>query len=367
MANFNKVKFQIQFRLVLWIAFVWFLVGVLDTSFMASLYSNIYVQPTKDGNFVPALLITYGLGYGLCGFFVASLLIFFLKNKFRNNPFFHYLLVSIFLIVFIALIMNVFGYLIYFSIFLNQPLFHSTVLSSSFDMFLNPINIRNLTLGFLLSLGTAIALQVNDKYGPGVFIDLLIGKYHQPRKEERIFMFLDMRSSTTIAEKIGHLEFHNLLRDSFRDMTNSIIYSKGEIYQYVGDEVVVSWQVKQGLKEGNCIRCFYDIQKSIAKRKNDYLKKYGIVPEFKAGFHCGVITTGEIGVLKKDIVFSGDVLNTTARIQAMCNKVKAEVLISQSLHEKLKMSIDNYTSTKVGEFVLKGKAKRLVLYSISGV
>ena len=48
--------------------------------------------------------------------------------------------------------------------------------------------------------------------------------------------------------------------------------------------------------------------------------QYGVVPEFKAGFHVGFATVGEIGVLKKIIAFSGDVLNTTSRIQSNCNK-----------------------------------------------
>ena len=46
----------------------------------------------------------------------------------------------------------------------------------------------------------AVLLLVNDKYGPGVFRDFLLGRYFQPKREERIFMFLDIKSSTTIAE-----------------------------------------------------------------------------------------------------------------------------------------------------------------------
>ena len=47
-----------------------------------------------------------------------------------------------------------------------------------------------------------------------------------------------------------------------------------------------------------------------------YNQKFGVNPDFKAGIHLGEVTTGEIGALKKEIIFTGDVLNTTARIQA---------------------------------------------------
>jgi adenylate cyclase len=54
-------------------------------------------------------------------------------------------------------------------------------------------------------------------------------------------MFVDLLSSTTIAEALGNEKYHNLLHDFYADITNPIIYNKGEIYQYVGDEVIVSW------------------------------------------------------------------------------------------------------------------------------
>ena len=251
--------------------------------------------------------------------------------------------------------MNILGYQIYFTLDLNKPFFHSDVWEATFNIFTNPINLKNLTFGLLLAFGTMMAIQINDKYGPGVFLNLLIGRYHRPREEERIFMFLDMKSSTTIAEKIGHIQFHNLLSDFFSDLTDSIIYSKGEIYQYVGDEVVISWQMKNGLREFNCIRCFYDMQQSIKRKKNEYIKKYGLIPEFKAGIHFGKVTIGEIGVVKKDIVFSGDVLNSTARIQSKCNELGVKFLISESLLKLLNLPNHKFSSHKAGEFELKGK------------
>jgi class 3 adenylate cyclase len=57
-----------------------------------------------------------------------------------------------------------------------------------------------------------------------------MGQYHQPRQEERIFLFLDMKSSTTIAEKIGNEQYFRLLHDVFSDIAESIAEFEGEIY-----------------------------------------------------------------------------------------------------------------------------------------
>ena len=161
--------------------------------------------------------------------------------------------------------------------------------------------------------------DIGDNLGQGVLHNYLIGKYHRPVEEERIFLFLDMKSSTTIAEQLGHIRYFEMLKAYYADLSDPIIDHAGEIYQYVGDEIVVSWSLDAGLRDNNCIRCFFAMRAALARQAHTYQRAYGIVPTFKAALHCGNVTTGEIGVIKKDIIFTGDVLNTTPRIQGLRN------------------------------------------------
>jgi len=210
---------------------------------------------------------------------------------------------------------------------------------------------------------TQFMLQVNDKFGPGVLWKLLTGKYHHPREEERIFMFLDLRSSTEIAERIGHRRFFELLSELFQDITSPIIESRGEIYQYVGDEVVITWTIPRGTDDENCIRCFFRIGDAIAERREHYLERYAVEPQFKAGLHLGEATVGEIGVIKKDIVYSGDVLNATARIQEQCNPRRVSFLASSALLARLPMR-SAYKILPMGEILLRGRSEAIALSEI---
>jgi adenylate cyclase len=221
------------------------------------------------------------------------------------------------------------------------------------------------TFGLIVS-GTQFMLQVNDKFGPGVLWKLLTGKYYHPREEERVFMFLDLRSSTEIAEKIGHMRFFELLRELFQDITRPVIDSRGDIYQYVGDEVVITWPAQRGLEDGNCIECFFRIARALAAKSPEYLERFGIEPDFKAGVHVGEATVGEIGVLKKDIVFSGDVLNTTSRIQQECNRHRVNLLASAELLERLPVAPE-YACVPIGEIQLRGKSSALALSAVRPV
>lgn len=210
---------------------------------------------------------------------------------------------------------------------------------------------------------TQLLLQINSKFGPGVFWNLMKGKYNTPREEKRIFMFLDINSSTSIAEKLGDKKYHAFLRDFYADITNPILDNKGEIYQYVGDEVVIAWKYEAGIERNQCIRCFFDIKDHIVSLKEKYMNRYGIRPSFKAGMHCGMVVVGEIGNIKRDITYSGDVLNTTSRIQALCKEFKREVIASAELVDELQ-PLKKFEALPLGNISLRGKEKQIPLIAL---
>lgn len=188
--------------------------------------------------------------------------------------------------------------------------------------------------------------------------------YRRPFSEvERIFMFLDIRSSTTIAEELGHMRYFELLNDFFRDIAESISNNKGRIYQYVGDEVVVSWPLEDGLLNANCLQCYFDIVDVMSKLTDKYMEKYDVNPTFKAGMHYGKVSTGTVGTLKKEIIYTGDVLNTASRIEGLCNKHNVDLLLSKDLVDTLSLKND-YRPVKIGEISLRGKSTEIILFTV---
>ena len=180
---------------------------------------------------------------------------------------------------------------------------------------------------------------------------------------ERIFMFLDIRSSTTIAEDLGHVQYFELLNDFFRDIAEPISKNKGQIYQYVGDEVVVSWPMEDGLKQANCLQCYFDIVDIMHSLTGKYTNKYSINPSFKAGMHYGKVSTGTVGTLKKEIIYTGDVLNTASRIEGLCNKHNVDLLLSKDLVDMLPLN-DAYLPKRIGEISLRGKSTEIILFTM---
>lgn len=227
---------------------------------------------------------------------------------------------------------------------------------------------RIVVLVTLISVVSAFFISsvrlVGRKFGQGVLLQYILGKYHSPREEERIFMFMDLQSSTSIAERLGHTHYHNFLNDLFHDISESILEYRGEVYQYVGDEIVISWPLAVGTQHARCIRCFFAISAALERKNASYMKKYGVEAKMKAGLHCGVVTTGEIGDIKTEIVYHGDAVNTTSRIQEMCNKLRTTLLVSGDLLHRCTLS-DKFILEGGGTIKLRGKEKVIEVYSVT--
>ena len=221
-----------------------------------------------------------------------------------------------------------------------------------------------LTLSFLFLVSFLIQFVklVDKKFGPGNLIRMLKGEFHSPKEVNRIVMFLDLKSSTTMAEQIGHVKYSRLIQECFDklDMTRDF---GAEIYQYVGDEVVIVWDTDQGLKNSNVLKFYYSYKKALLDSADHFKAEYDVVPKFKCGCHIGKVVMTEIGQIKREIAFHGDVMNTASRIQSQCNNLNKEFLLSGELYKSL-TDDKSYIFEFMCDDLLKGKKSSVKIYSV---
>lgn len=276
---------------------------------------------------------------------------------------------SYFLNISVSLVMNIFGaYTLLYCMFHIESFFTMKEFPRTYlqliAFYSSPMFYVILIYFFIVGILIEIFYDVDSKLGKGVFVKLLLGRYFKPKEVERIFLFMDLKSSTHYAEKLGHFKYSRLIQDCFKDLTCAVKKNRAEIYQYVGDEAVLIWKVKQGLKENRCLKLFFDFRKTIESRKNYYQKEYGMLPIFKAGAHIGKVMLAEVGELKSEIAYHGDAINTAARIQAQCNSYRSKLLISIDLLEKLDNDngeLDGFINLK--PVLLSGKEIPVEIYA----
>ncbi len=357
----NKLKSQAE--KIVWIIASWTLISVFQflSSYSTLIQLNCDLTGLSPMSFLQGSVIT-GMVAGAIG---GSCMVFFWENWLRTKSYGLSLLNIFWSYSLIYFIVATIGGLFFHTGQSNDPLYSSEAWQAVWVQNTSLIQVQNYLFWLFVVIVTFIGLLVNDKYGPGVFKSFILGKYFQPKREERIFMFLDLRGSTSIAEKLGESSYFNFLKDVFKDATPAILDSKGEIYQYVGDEIVISWKRDPGTENANCVQCFFNIQQQFLNKAFYYREKYdSIVPQFKAGVHCGSVMVGEIGIVKRDIAYSGDVLNTTARIQSKCNELGVNILISKYLLDRLGHLPNPLRSIAIGEMHLRGKQHAVMLYTV---
>lgn len=148
-------------------------------------------------------------------------------------------------------------------------------------------SVTHLSTGVQLAASLVLSLfytEISEFIGQSVLNNFFTGKYHQAVEEERVFMFLDMKSSTTIAEKLGHLEYFKLLRAYYQCFTDAIVDHEGEIYQYVGDEIILSWKFEHNKADNRCLDCFFAMRENLKQRPPGSRKTLTLSPALKQVF-----------------------------------------------------------------------------------
>ncbi len=302
---------------------------------------------------VSSLLISITLG-PLMGLVSGAAQIVTEETIYKRIPIQRFLLVRFLISIVLTLLLIFLAYQVY------QFFFETSLDIRSFaaDRGTGAIYFYVVTVDFFLS----VLRQVNLLLGEGNLRKLMLGKFYTPREEQRIFMFLDLQSSTELAERLGHIKYSMLVQDCFNDLGIAAA-NEAEIYQYVGDEAVLTWPTKDGIKNQNCLRAFYNFRDLLKSKSEHYRKKYNCAPFFKAGLHAGVVTVTEVGKYKKEIAYHGDAINTAARIQGQCNMYNEELLLSEVLKDQL--DSEAFTFTSIGSLPLKGKKTAVPICAVT--
>lgn len=336
-----------RYRLVLFIAVLW-------TSIDFAVVFIFNTLPKEGMQFMLREVIVF-----IMSAVMGYLLVFVLRKLFRRNQLWVGLLLKSLSLIAAAFVMNSLLYML-------SSAQSSIPLQHSFRNFFYQVEhvhllLQKMSYWMILIVLTQLAIEVNEKYSPGVFLDILLGKYINPKTENRIVAFIDLSDSTTIAEKLGHTQYFRFIREFIYHTSNALIEYGGQIYQYVGDEIVVSWMYNDSNMK-RCLKSIIEARRNIQKASIEFKRDFDFIPEFRVGIHVGEVTVGEIGVIKKDIAMSGDTMNTTARIRSACSELNKKFIVSKDFIDK--SALEDFQSESLGLVELKGKRREIELFHL---
>lgn len=219
----------------------------------------------------------------------------------------------------------------------------------------------------ILFAGSYVFVLINTLFhqiGYAPLGKIMMGYYQKPREENMIFMFLDLQSSTSYAEKLGHERYSYFIQDCFKCVSNSLLATRGRVYQFVGDEVVITWNAKQQKNFKRSVDFFCLYEEALNKRRDYFEEEYGLMPVFTASINTGKVMATEVGEIKRELAFHGDVLNTAARIQKQCKPYKKQILVTTTFAKKLQEQKTDYLINYVDEVKFHGKNRMVKIYEV---
>lgn len=213
-------------------------------------------------------------------------------------------------------------------------------------------------LSAFLSITLSVANAIRQFAGPGVTAAIVSGKYHKAFETECAFVFVDLVSSTAMAERLGSIRFFRMINDFHSIVEACCYFHDGSLYKYLGDGAILVWNA------ADCQKAFEAVKEMRAEmdlKRNAFRTAYNEDVQFTAGVHAGSVITGEIGDHRKEIGYWGDAVNTAARIQAACKELGKSVLFSSDFIQRLPEGTHSFNF--MGPSALRGKENPVDLYS----
>ncbi|MCB2221278.1 MAG: adenylate/guanylate cyclase domain-containing protein [Bacteroidetes bacterium] len=355
-----KLK-QLAFIILWWVVMIRVFV-VLEFSDLTSLGESMFRGKVFDILQQNIIAATWaGL---VIGFITGASELFLFDRFIRKKSFLRILLIKLLVYASSIIVISIITVYFYLRYYRDQDAFHAA--NAIREVLLTNGFYHLFIVGILLSLGINFILLMQNKIGRGVFAPIIFGKYVRPQNEERIFLFIDLKSSTQMAEELGHEEYSRLIQDCFHDLSDLVLKHNGLIYQFVGDEAVITWKINRQSNYCHALMLFFEFSALLRSKGDYYQEKYGLVPVFKGALNAGNVTIAEVGgVVKSEIAYHGDVLNAASRMLELCKIYKKDLILPEHFVAQINPSECKVTIDRIGEILLRGKNQKLNIFCAS--
>jgi class 3 adenylate cyclase len=180
-------------------------------------------------------------------------------------------------------------------------------------------------------------------------------------------LFCDIRGFTPLSEELSPKEVVAFLNDYYGIMTEVVNRHNGMVNQFVGDEIFAAFGAPLAApnSEKNAVFCALEMMQKLALLNQKYQTRLGREIMVGIGVHAGEVVAGNVGSEARiEYHFTGDTVNTGKRIEMITRDYPNAILISESVHEKVK---DSFALKEFEPLHVKGKKDKIQVYQVLGI
>ena len=184
------------------------------------------------------------------------------------------------------------------------------------------------------------------------------------QRREVTVLFSDIRSFTTVVERLAPQQLTRLMQEYFTEMTEAVLATDGIIDKFVGDALMAFWgaPIEQPDQADRAVKAALDMTERLHRLQEKWTTEGLPALDIGIGINLGIATIGNFGSAKRfDYTVIGDTVNAASRLEALTREHNTHIIISESTRKQLTMAI---TSRDLGEVTVKGKEEPVHVYEV---
>jgi adenylate cyclase len=180
-------------------------------------------------------------------------------------------------------------------------------------------------------------------------------------------LFTDIRSFTTISERMDAQALVALLNEYFTEMVTIVMEQDGVVDKYIGDAIMAVFgaPVPKPNDAIHAVRAAVKMRQAL-RHLNERLATRGMAPlKTGIGIHTGEVVAGNIGSEKRmEYTVIGDAVNLASRLESNTKELGVNILISEDTYVLTK---DHIIAEEIREITVKGRARPVKTYAVKGL
>ena len=185
-------------------------------------------------------------------------------------------------------------------------------------------------------------------------------------RREMTILFSDIRGFTTISEASQPEEVVEMLNEYLTRMVEILFEHGGTLDKFIGDAVMGFWNAPAPDPDHakHAVACAIEMVSETAKLREKWEAENKPAIRIGVGVNTGDAVVGNIGAEK---VFGytviGDAVNLASRLEGTNKEFGTEIIVSEFTLERIG---DTFNTVYLGEVKVKGKARAVKIYQVTG-
>jgi adenylate cyclase len=309
---------------------------------------------TLEGLLDLELLMQYGLGIAVYGIFFG--LVFSLQ-LWRSRPFSILTKTALRFVVYVlalSLLLTIL-WLVYWNFMKNL-----SFIDAAEAYYPNWEMVISLALFHLMF--TSFVQEMIAQIGPAMFPLFLFGKYISPKKEQRIFAFVELADCDRLISGLGETKFQKFKQEFFSETGRLAEKYRANLYKYWGDGVFLTWDLKHINKKRDPINFYRHLLAHFLQKNVYFREKYGHSPVFRIGIDGGQVEVLQIGASEGEITFSGSSYSGALNLLKLCREIRRGIVLNSDAVRLMREKGLRPAVKVLGSFKVPGELEKRELF-----